>query len=76
MTLIIVCSFFTALFTFFLLRQLHIEKGKARKIKENTYLFPDGRTKVLSNAMAKEIKSKNYGSGSWYKKRPGKNKGL
>lgn len=54
MTLIIVCSFFTALFTFFLLRQRRIEKGKARK----------------------EIKSKNYGTGSWYKKRPGKNKGL
>lgn len=76
MTLIIVCLFFATLFTFFLLRQRRIEKGKARKIKENTYLFYNGRKKVLSNAMVKEIKSKNYGTGSWYKKRPGKNKGL
>lgn len=75
MTPLIVCLFFAALSCFLLLRQRSIEKGKARKIKKNTFII-DGKKKVLTNEMVKEVISKKYGTGSWYKKRPGKNKGL
>jgi len=75
MTLFIVIAFFVFLFSYMLLRQHYKEKGIKRRLRENTYIVND-QIKVFSNEQVKKIKNTRYGTSSWYKKRPGKNKGL